>query len=361
MRIRCQKEEPYASRPQATPDGVLILYGDESCTFSLEKPDGADVEAAWASKGLAKGEQKDGQYRVDVMADPDGAYPRQHTVIALAACGEYSIPVEVRLPYAVPQPEDLVAGDSLYLKALPLPGVEAVQDEILWELRRGDSGRFGPVALPFAVKRGHYQAVGMRGGRIVASAGLDVKWDRAAVSRVVLKHQAWLATILVAIVATIAGLAYIAWKVPTFGSPMDYILALGWAFGLSGAAAPKQGVVEAILHALGKTNSVEVEVIEVPNIVDKTLADARTEVEGKFDLDYEGQDPSETSVIATQKPAAQEKKEKHSAIQVTFKPAEKPDDGPDDDGKPKPGDGVEPKEGEDAEPKPGEDAEPAKP
>ncbi len=210
------------------------------------------------------------------------------------------------------------------------------------------------------MKRGHYQAVGMRGGRIVASAGLDVKWDRAAVSRVVLKYQAWLATILVAIVATIAGLAYIAWKVPTFGSPMDYILALGWAFGLSGAVAPKQGVVEAILHALGKTNSVEVEVIEVPNIVDKTLADARTEVEGKFDLDYEGQDPSEFGHRHA-KARGPEKKEKHSAIQVTFKPAERPDDGPDDDGKPKPGDGVEPKEGEDAEPKPGEDAEPAKP
>lgn len=57
-------------------------------------------------------------------------------------------------------------------------------------------------------------------------------------------------TFVWAAIATVAGLVYIDLRLPTFGSPQDYILALAWALGLSSAAKPAENIAAGILKSL---------------------------------------------------------------------------------------------------------------
>jgi hypothetical protein len=57
-------------------------------------------------------------------------------------------------------------------------------------------------------------------------------------------------TFVWAAIATVAGLIYIDARLPTFGSPQDYILALAWALGLSSAAKPAENIAAGILKSL---------------------------------------------------------------------------------------------------------------
>ena len=59
-----------------------------------------------------------------------------------------------------------------------------------------------------------------------------------------------------ALIATVAGLIYIGNLLPTFGSPMDYLLALAWALGLSTISKPTESMAAAILKSLTKQEPV---------------------------------------------------------------------------------------------------------
>ncbi len=65
-----------------------------------------------------------------------------------------------------------------------------------------------------------------------------------------LRKQAFRSSLIWSVIATVAGLLYIESRIPTFGSPQDYLLALGWALGLGAASKPTESLLAAVLKAL---------------------------------------------------------------------------------------------------------------
>jgi hypothetical protein len=164
--------------------------------------------------------------------------------------GSFFYPAGAALPLVRP------AGASFRLYRSPANTSSPLDKDLVWNVqwsiaRRGDP--FEPLAgvatqtLPFTqIGKFVLKAKEVGTGKEV-SLEIHVSEDRAIVA---LRNRALLSTGIWAVIASVAGLLYIEARLPTFGAPQDYLLALGWALGLGVASKPTESLIATVLKAL---------------------------------------------------------------------------------------------------------------
>ncbi len=139
-------------------------------------------------------------------------------------------------------------------------------------------------------KAGDYQIVVLQDLNLVAAIVLTVSESPFSLAVKKFNRTTWLTIGAWALVASVAGIVYISASLPTFGSALDYFLALAWAFGLSSGAVPVEGIAKKIYDVLvppengqPSTTTTTTDDKKVPKLTEMTLKAAKSEAE-KADL-----------------------------------------------------------------------------
>jgi hypothetical protein len=193
----------------------------------------------------------------------------------------------------------------------------------------------------YQLKQGEYRvaAVINNAKKCIAARDLIVYEEPFKKARRRYKLMAlWVSPIAWSIAAGIAGLVYINAKLHTFGSPLDYILALGWGLGVGATVSPKKNLGDAITKALGIKQEPAQSIasapakqtqqpaenlptkIMVPDMKNRTLKDVQTLYEGIFQFKQETEGAEETWVIEKHEPEYKEEVEPNTTITLTLKP-----------------------------------------
>ena len=266
---------------------------------------------------LAGSEAPAATFSFTPQAEPLDEYPRRCRLTAQAEGGPtLGLDFEISLPFAIQaQPGRLVnIGEGLWLELDPPLSVQDAPPT--WHvIRPGDKEPRKLGALPyFPTLEGEHRFLANQAGQWVAAAVVQVRPNLLDLE---LKRYQWAATLSTlgwAAVAGISGLVYISAQLNAFGAGLDYLLAFAGGLGVGAAAAPKEGMKEAVQKALGispappapppppviTTDSGEK---TIPNFSKLTWAEAMVEAakEG-LGLNPDVQNPRDDQKIIDQKP-----------------------------------------------------------
>lgn len=197
--------------------------------------------------------EKEVQFTYTPQADELGVYPQQCRVIARSGSIEpRPLDFALYLPYTVKvDPGRLVSvKDALWLSLDPAP---PASPQITWHVippaaRPGAAVQPRQIdALPYYPDAiGEYRFLAKREEQWVASVVIKVGPSLLQQELGRYQRSAWLATAGWAAVAGISGLTYISAKLNTFGSGLDYLLALAWGLGVGTVTTPNEGLKESI-------------------------------------------------------------------------------------------------------------------
>ncbi len=247
-------------------DHSLRLQTGQPVTFHVKvngKPwDKPFIWQVWRMSGIDKklndADQEAVQFMFTPKAEELGVYPQQCRVIANSATIEpRPLDFTLYLPYTVKvDPGRLVSvKDALWLSLDPAP---PASPQITWYVIPPGalplSARSGAVTQPRQIEElpyypdaiGEYRFLARRGDEWVASVAIKVGPSLLQQELGRYRRSAWLATAGWAAVAGISGLTYINAKLSTFGSGLDYLLALAWGLGVGTVTTPSEGVKESI-------------------------------------------------------------------------------------------------------------------
>jgi hypothetical protein len=307
--------------------GILIFYTDETIAGSVDG-DEQDRSYSWVIEPESPEDHgrkpiKGKTVTYEINAKPEYSYPLRYRVAAKVRDVELAFrEFEVRHPYKIELPGVVYAKEPVYPVLAPVHAKEKLPENLEWWI--SDAGQLAPWKPKRA---GHYRT--KRPGEYRLGAKKQLEWDyehtwpkRLVAAKTItvvenpvkvalcqLKWGVAGASLFWALVAGIAGMIYIGERVPTFGSPMDYYLALAWGLGLSTSVAPKQELRAKILQALGITPGSEE--AEVPNLVEgnKTKEQAEEELKqfkGKYSVEWLPKEPQEKKgwIVKQQSPLA---------------------------------------------------------
>jgi hypothetical protein len=185
---------------------------------------------------------------------------------------------------------------------------------------------------------------------------LEIVRDPVAVSTRWVWTTALMSGFVWAAIATVAGLVYISARIPTFGSEMDYILAIAWAFGLSTVAQPTESIISGIMNRLApdtkesesgnneqsqneEQNQRKTETTDkviVPGVIKEKRDDAKSKLsEAGLIAKFEPDDAGADWIVESMRPEANTKVEKNTIVHCTLiKPSSGGDGGNKIDGDP---------------------------
>ena len=335
--------------PPGHPQDVLYT-DDKEIVFAVFERDsdskltiqGLRFEAEWVKPRWGKGlvtKTQNGSFSFEAACDED--YPRRCKVeawipgITEPIVAEY----QVRHPFEIRLPVEASAGLPVRLELVPVRQAGQPSKKFEWHVGRdGKECKLYPSEgdttwLYTPPTRGEYRIAVKQGGKYVASSALQVTENPVEVARRKLKWNAGLAIVAWAAVAAVSGLIYIWARVPTFGSPQDYLIALAWGLGLSTTVAPKEGVINGILKAFGITPkpATDADKVKVPDVVKdgKSVTKEQAEKQLKEKGMKAKSDPSNAEnnwIVAGQKPAKDQQVSKGSEVTITLKePVRVPD------------------------------------
>lgn len=186
------------------------------------------------------------------LPDPLELYPHRYRVSARSPQGlAAEMDFEIDHPYHV----HIVPHDPAYVKEnvnfMLEPG--NIPQDVSWSLYLPDSQTPQPLAsLPYRLESaGRYHVAAMQALRCIASTRFKAVKNPLDQQVKTYRRTAWVASIGWALAAGVAGMVYISARLPTFGSPLDYLLALAWGLGVGTTVAPKEGLVAGLQKALG--------------------------------------------------------------------------------------------------------------
>ncbi len=265
------------------PGDRSVFYGDEELTLRLIN--GGNSQYHWElsavpaesfSMTLPQGDQKVQVWQLGIAR----ILPQRLRVAAIFADGHrknIAREIEVRHRHKIITEERLVAKQPIDVKLDPDNGA-ANAAELTWkahclEFKTWASGGDVSDGLIFTIdppQLGNYIVeVFAANGCLVAYQSLFVGANPFDEETKEVKQRARAVNIAWALVAAVVGLLYISARVPTFGSPMDYVLALAWALGVSAVAIPSGNIAGEIYKTITKDDPLSrqgaVETQEDPN------------------------------------------------------------------------------------------------
>jgi hypothetical protein len=232
-----------------------------------------------------------------------------------------SLQFDVRYPYEIGLPERVYAEQWVGFSLQPVRANDQPPQGIVWHVSRPGENEFRPVGARYRLhKPGTYKAAALNGDDLcVAFKQFAAVANPVSVAQTQLKRSAFWASLAWALVAGVAGVIYIAARLPTFGSAMDYLLALAWGLGLSTTVAPKANLVDRLKEVLGLAQGAAQAGAgsepaasggdeKVPDFSGMTKAEADMAAQdGKLKLEWaepETPKPEDTWVIESQEPVA---------------------------------------------------------
>lgn len=304
----------------------VVTDGQDSETSYRWKMDW--VRLRWFDKRIVPDERstKKSTFTHSFEAGSEENYPRHYRIQAFDGKATIALDFVVKHRYQVEiSPEVVYAGDVPEFSLKPAP---SKVDDVKWFV--DGEAREGPTPL----ERGEHRVTAKIEGKWVASRDLTVYQEPFEKASRRFNIYARLIPLAWAFAAAVAGLVYIDARLPTFGSRLDYILALAWGLGVGTTVAPKENLGDAIKKAMGITQrepekpaeqpaaeepaAEKPTQIPVPDLKGKTLAEVQNLYKGIFEFKKRPDNAKDSWVIREHQPEAGKEAAPKSTIALTL-------------------------------------------
>jgi hypothetical protein len=253
------------------------FFTDQTITFSVKDQYDNDVSSSfhWVTKwdqplkfepfDPVLDEDDGSEYKYPIRANEHDDYARRWERVKALHNGQEiaALRFAVRHRYEIKLPDKVYAGRPTSFTLDLMTEETSLVEEVTWSFYDSQGGHQDckPIAptsrqeyspkTPGKYRIAVLATIDGEKNRCIAASDLIVIENPIDIAAKQFKHNARRANVTWAMVAGVAGLIYINARLPTFGSPLDYLLALAWGLGLSTSVAQGPGVVSTIMKGLG--------------------------------------------------------------------------------------------------------------